>query len=52
VVVLLVAPDLRFRARFMIYAHAPASKRLSDNAEASFGVLVMVFASCAVLLQV
>ena len=52
VVVLLGVPDLRVKARFMIHAHAQASKCLSDNAEAFPGMLAMVFVLCVILLRV
>ena len=52
VIVLLIVPDLRVKARFMIHVHVRASQCLSDNTEAFPGVLATVFVLCVILLRV
>ena len=47
---LLVVPELRVKARFMIHAHVQASRCFFDNTEAFPGVLVTVFVVCVTLL--
>jgi hypothetical protein len=50
-VVLFGVPDRRDKARYMIHAHAQASRCFFDNTEAFPGVLATVFALCVILLR-